>query len=143
MSKALLLLAAFIASQEIAESDLVTQAGGEEVFPPAFRGTWSRSVATCRDEYALETFSIGENRLDGYEWDAILLKTTPVIYSSTAGRDTHSVVVLTADRGETDVGVGKRRISLMGGKLYMSNAEAVSDDEHLTPDFSNVRCRGR
>lgn len=135
---ALLLL---LGSPEAPESQLVTVVDGQEVFPPAFRGVWSKSADTCRDQYALETFAMSEDRLDGYEWDAVLLKSTPVIYhSSPRGDDARTVVVLTADRGETEVGLGKRRITLMGGKLHMSNAEEVSEEEHLTAEFASVKC---
>lgn len=127
---------------EIPESQLVTQVNGKEVFPPAFRGTWSKSAATCRDENSLETFTVSEFRLDGYDWDAVLLKSTPMSYLHGPDNEpANGVVVLTAERGESEVSIGKARLTLMVGKLYMSNTEAVSEQEHLTPNYSNVRCR--
>ncbi len=35
------------------------------------------------------------------------------------------------------------RISLAGGKLYMTNADAVTEDKHLNPENANVRCPNR
>lgn len=87
----------------IPEDQLVTWVGDKEVFAPAFRGTWSRSTSDCSDESSLETVVISEARLEGYEWDAVLLKTTPVIGQSgpKKGEWANTVVVLTADRAET------------------------------------------
>jgi hypothetical protein len=140
----MLLFALALGVADIPESQLVTEVDGKEVFAPAFRGTWSESAAECRNDQSLYTFTIGETRLDGYEWDAVLLKTTPMIGQSgpKPGQWANTVVVLTADRGETDVGIGKRRISLLDGKLYMSNADAVSADDHFNAKYANVRCSG-
>jgi hypothetical protein len=138
----MLLFALAAGLADIPESQLLTEVGGREVFASAFRGTWSKSAAECRNDQSLYTFTIGEARMDGYEWDAVLLKSTPMIGQSgrKPGEWAHTVVVLTADRGETDVGIGKRRISLLDGELYMSNADAVSEDQHFTAEYANVRC---
>lgn len=132
-----------LAAADIPDTELVTLVDGKEVFAPAFRGTWSKSAAECRNDYSLYTFTVEETRLNGYEWDAILLKTTPMIGQSgpRRGQWANTVVVLTADRGETDVGIGQRRMSLLDGKLYMSNAEAVPEEQHLTAEYANVRCQ--
>jgi hypothetical protein len=132
-----------LTAADIPESQLITRSGDKEVFAPAFRGVWSRNAATCRDENSPETFEVTETRLFGYEWDSVLLKSTPMIGQSGPGRGqwANTVVVLMANRGESDVGVGKARLSLMDGMLYMSNAEAVADEDHLTSEYSNVRCR--
>lgn len=61
---------------------LVTRIGDKEVFAPAMPGMWSKSWASFRDEHSTETFVISETRLEGYEWDATLLKATPVIEQS-------------------------------------------------------------
>jgi len=127
----------------VPEDRLVTRVGDKEEFAPAFRGTWSKSAATCRDENSLETFVVTETRLDGYEWDAVLLRTTPMIAESAPkqGDWANTIVVLTADRAETEVSFGKRRLSLVGDKLYMSNAEEVEEDDQFRAEFANVRCR--
>lgn len=137
------LLALLLIAADIPESQLVTQVGDREVFAPAFRGVWSKSAATCRDEHSSETFAVSETRLDGYEWDAALLKTTPIIHQSgpEADEPVYTVLVLTAARGETDVDIGKTRLSLAGDKLYMSSADAVSEEDHLSEQYANVRCR--
>lgn len=131
------------ASSTIPQEQLVTRIGDKDVFAPAFRGTWSKSVATCRQEDSLETFVISETRLEGYEWDSVLLRTTPMIVENAPGEDqwANTVLVLTADRAETEVSFGKRRLSLLGDKLYMSNPEAVKEDDHLEERYANVRCR--
>lgn len=132
----------FLANGPIPEDQLVTRVGDKEVFAPAFRGTWSKSASDCSDESSLKTVVISEARLEGYGWDTVLLKTTPVIGQSGSkkGEWANTVVVLTADRAETEVSFGKRRLSLLGGKLYMSNAEAVAEEDHFGAEFANVRC---
>jgi hypothetical protein len=134
-----------LAAAEPLESELITQVGDKEVFAPAFRGVWSTSLETCADEQSLETFEITETKLYGYEWDSVLLKSTPMIGQSgpARGQWAHTVVVLTAERTETDVSMGKRRMSLMDGKLYMSIAEVAPEETHLSAAHANVRCPRR
>jgi hypothetical protein len=138
----ILLLALVLGAGEISESELVTQVDGKEAFAPAFRGHWASTAAACKaqDDGGIE---ITADHIYGYEWDAVLLKTTPMIWQSAGptGRDTaYTVVVLLAGRAESDVNISKLRISRFGAKLYMSNAERVKDEKHLTAEFANVRC---
>jgi hypothetical protein len=131
-----------LAAADLPESQLVTFADGKEVFAPAFRGSWSKSAAECRNQDSIYTFTVKETRLEGYEWESVLLKSTPMIFEG-GPKDkgtAYTVVALTAERGESEVGIGKVRLSLVGNELYMSNAEAVPEDKHLTAEFANVRC---
>lgn len=138
----MMLLALLLGAAEIPESQLVTQANGKEVFAPAFRGHWASTPAACtaEDDGGIE---ITADHIYGYEWDAVLLKSTPMIYQP-AGADGHdtayTVLALVAGRSETDVDISKLRISRVGAKLYMSNADRVQEEKHLTTGFANVRC---
>lgn len=137
----MILAGLLILGADIPEARLVTQIESRDVFPPAFRGSWAKTRAECSAEAALEAFTVTENRMDGYEWDSILLKSTPVIHQTApSGEAAYTVVVLTAARGETEVDFGKTRLSLVGSKLYMSNPTVVSEDQHFNAEFANVRC---
>ena len=138
----MILLALMLGAAEIPEAQLVTQVDGKEVFAPAFRGHWVSTVAACKaqDDGGIE---ITADHIYGYEWDAVLLKSKPMIWQSAgpSGRDTtYTVVVLMAGRAETDVNISKLRISRFGAKLYMSNVERVPEDKHLAAEYANVLC---
>ena len=135
------LLGLLLAASDIPESQLITQVGDKDVFPPAFRGTWGPNLAACSGD-RLEVFKVSENRIRGYESDSLLLKSTPVIQQSGPKSDdwAYTVVGLTADRGETEVGFGKVRLSRIGSRLYMSNANSVPEEQHFNDEFANVRC---
>lgn len=130
-----------LAAAEIPEAQLFTQIESRDVFAPAFRGGWAKTRVECSAEAPIEAFTVTENRITGYEWDSILLKSTPMIYQTGPnGQPAYTVVVLTASRGETEVDFGKARLSLVGEELYMSNAAAVPEDQHFNAEFANVRC---
>ena len=138
----MIFLAFLLGATEIPEAQLVTQVDGKEVFAPAFRGNWAASATDCKRD-SLTGIKITADHIYGYEWDAVLLKTTPMIYQSagSGGRETaYTVVVLMAGRSETDVDISKLRISRFGAKLYMSNVERVPEEKHLTAEFANVHC---
>ena len=136
----LLYFLALIAVQDIPENQLVTQVDGKDVYPLSFRGRWAKSLAGCSSE-GQDLFEIGETRIRGYEFDSILLKSTPVILEGvTLEKSAYTIVVLAAFRAEDNVEISKGRLSLFEGKLYMSNAEAVSEEQHLRAEYANVRC---
>lgn len=121
--------------------DLQIEEGEQPVFPKAFRGYWAPSLKACADDTAIDGMRIARNRTYGYESDSSLLIITPVNHHDTPSReDALTVTALVAERGESEVGIGKVRISRVGSKLYMSRADTVSEAEHFTNDFANVRC---
>jgi hypothetical protein len=140
---------ALLASLQIPESQLATVQNGKEVFPVAFRGVWSKSLKDCADENSIETVEITEDRIYGYEFDSLLIKAGAIYtHSDPANRTSstgwaNSFVALTADRAETDVSWGKIRLSRLGNYLYMSQPEAVKEEEHLSLTYRNVRCPQR
>jgi len=136
----MILAALLLAAADPPDSQLVTQVEGMEVFPAPFRGRWSKSIAGCA-EHSPQVFEIKESRMRGYEWDSLLLKATPVIHEGQqGGKWAFTIIALTAFRSETDVDFRKVRVSWFGEKLYMSNASTVAEEQHLTPDYANVRC---
>ena len=44
-----LVTALFVAALGQAATDLATQSGGRDIFPPAFHGTWAPSLGECRE----------------------------------------------------------------------------------------------
>lgn len=110
-----------------------------EVYPTAFRGAWAPSVASCKDETGEEVITIGTTKIRGYESDSKLLTLTPEIYSSApSGAEAITVNALVAERGESEVAIGKLRLTLSAGKLYTSRLDAVSEDTQWK--YPNVRC---
>lgn len=132
----LLLAVMLAAAQDIPESQLQIEKGGRYVFPLAFQGTWAPTLAKCDAE---EAITITEDRLYGYESTAVIIISVGIIHQTTPqGVAAYSTTNLVGQRAETEVGIGKLRISRAGEKLYTSNAEIIGEDEHWTN--SNVRC---
>lgn len=125
-----------LALLQIPEADLDTQRGGRDVFPPAFHGAWAATLAECRD---IGYVIISLDRFTGYESDAVLLKNGGMILHSTPdGREAYTMNALVAQSGEGEVGIGRLRVSRVGDRLYTSNAEVVSEEEHWS--YPRVRC---
>ena len=110
-----------------------------EEYPVEFRGTWAPTLAACKDESSLEMLTIGKTKIWGYEADSKLLKLTPIAYiNGPNGADAKSINALTAERGESEIGIGKLRLSLSAGKLYTSRIDVVSEEDQWK--HGNVRC---
>lgn len=138
----IIFFALMLGAVDIPGAELVTQIDGKEVFAPAFRGHWASTLAACTAEDD-GGIAITADHIYGYEWDAVLLKSSPMNYASAGygGRGTaYTVNVLVAGRSEMDVDISKLRISRYGAKLYISNVDLVPEAKHLTGDFANVRC---
>lgn len=92
----MILAVMLLAIADIPDSQLYSRVDGREVYPPPFRGGWAKTSAGCTG-VSQERFEITENRIIGYEWDSLLLKSTPVIHEGRGnGRWAYTVVVLTA-----------------------------------------------
>jgi hypothetical protein len=132
-------LVAIIASaQSVPESQFEWQRDDDEFIPVAFRGTWAPTLADCKAGGA-EVFSITAKKLWFYEGDAKLLKMSNVNYTSDPkGRPAYSINPLVAQRELMDLDTGIVRLTLSGGKLYMTRADAVSEDKQW--QYANVRC---
>ena len=135
-----------LALTPIAESQLVTEENGREVFPVAFRGTWASSLAECSKNYSSDRVYITENRIYGYESESVLVKAGRVYSQSNPHRFPsngvypHSMQALVAGSFETNVAMRKLRISRLEEHLYLSDAEEVSAEDHFKSDYRNVRC---
>jgi hypothetical protein len=110
-----------------------------EVYPLEFRGLWGPSLAACKSEFGEDLISIGRTRIQLYEADSKLLKITPVVsFTAPSGLDAKSVNAIVAERSELEVGIGKLRLTLSGGKLYPSRIDEVpEDDQWKSP---HVKC---
>ena len=139
----MMLTAILLLSVQLSEPELITQNGEKEVFAPAFRGRWADTLSDCGVD-GLSAFEVAETRIDTYEGDSVLLNSTPMIHETAPnGQPAYTIVGLVASRGETEVGLGKVRMSRVGAALYMSNAEAVQEEDHFKSDYANVRCPNR
>lgn len=111
----------------------------DEFYPAEFRGSWAPALAACKAESGDEVITIGRTKIWSYEADSKLLKITPVIYfTGPKGVDAKSVHAVVAERGEDEVGVGKLRLTLSGGKLYTSRIDEVSEDQQWK--YGNIKC---
>lgn len=87
-----------------------------ETYPVHFRGLWAPSLRNCQSN---EAFRVGATKIWFYEADSKVLKLSPeFFFTSPTGSDAVSVRGFVAERGETEVGLGKLRLTLAQGKLY-------------------------
>jgi hypothetical protein len=132
----LLLALALAWAADIPESQLKTEENGRFVFPLAFRGTWASSLAECKSDF---TFEILADRLHAYESRSIIIINSGLIlHSDSKNEPAYTTVSLVGQSGEGEVGISKLRVSRVGEKLYSSDADVVSEDEHWK--HANVRC---
>lgn len=111
----------------------------EEIYPVEYRGVWAPTAAACRDEFGEEVIRVGRTKIWAYESDSKLLKLTPeFLFTAPNGDDAKSVIALIAERGETEVGIGKIRLTLSRGKLFTSRVDLVTDDEQWK--YGNIKC---
>lgn len=111
-----------------------------EEYPADWRGTWAPSLADCGGDSGQNQITIGKTKIWTYEADSKLLKLTPIMYfSGPKGIEAKSIHALVAERGEMEIGTGKLRLTLAGGKLYTSRLNAVAEDDQWK--YGNVRCR--
>lgn len=114
----------------------------DETYPAHYRGSWAPTLASCSAEFGQGVITIGRTKIWSYEADSKLLKITPeFLFTGPNGVDAASVHAIVAERGETEVGIAKLRLTLAGGKLYTSRLDEVSDDEQW--NFGNVKCPDR
>lgn len=111
----------------------------EEFYPAEFRGSWAPTLEACKAKYGEEIITVGRTKIWSYEADSKLLKITPVFFfTGPKGVDAKSVHAMVAERGETEVGIGKLRLTLAEGKLYTSRIDAVTEDQQWK--YGNVKC---
>ena len=135
MLNLLLLLAA---AQEISDSQLEWQKGDEEFFPTAFRGTWAPSLADCTSD-GEQVFQVSATKLWFYEGDAKLIKISNVNYTEgPGGVPAYTINAYAGYRELMDLSTGTVRLTLAGGKLYMTRPDAVAEEKQW--QYANVRC---
>ncbi|MCL6684108.1 hypothetical protein [Sphingomonas alba] len=126
------------AAPEIPEAQLEWQNGDEEFFPLAFRGRWAPKLADCTGD-GVEVFEISATKMWFYEGDSKLIKISNVNYtSSPSGTPAYTINAYTADRELMDLSTGTIRLTLSGGKLYMTRLKAVPEDKQW--QHPNVLC---
>jgi hypothetical protein len=110
-----------------------------EYYPAEFRGKWAPSQTACKQEVGEDVITIGRTKIWAYEADSKLLKLTPQIsFTAPNGSDAETIIALVAERGETEVSIGKIRLTLSGNKLYTSRVDAVTEDQQWK--YGNVKC---
>ncbi|MEO7602947.1 MAG: hypothetical protein ABIS39_06770 [Sphingomicrobium sp.] len=114
-------LAMMLSTAAPTEAQLSTRAGGEDIIPAYFQGTWGQSLKACADAEGTGKIIIGPTRIEGYELDARLLK-IGLTHSATApdGEVSHHADLLLAESGEGHVGIETYVISRVKEKLYLS-----------------------
>jgi hypothetical protein len=111
----------------------------EEFYPANFRGKWAPTVADCKSDDAVNVIVIGRTKIWAYEADSKLLKLTPMSFTQTPeGVSATSITAMVAERGESELDIGKIRLTRAGDKLFTSRANAVSEDHQWRN--ANVRC---
>lgn len=109
----------------------------EEFYPADFRGSWAPSLTACKSDSG-EAIQVGRTKIWAYEADSKLLKMTPIAsFSAPDGAAAKSFQAIVAERAEDELGVAKIRLTLSGGRLYMSNA---SEPEAKQWDTPYVKC---
>jgi hypothetical protein len=135
---ALKLIAAMIALQSVPEAQLEWQKGRLRVLSVAFRGTWAPKMADCTGN-GVEVVTVTATKLWFYEGDSKLLKISGVSHSdSPSGKPAYTLHALVGERELLEVGTGTVRLTLSGGKLYMSRPEAVTEQQQW--QYGNIRC---
>lgn len=113
----------------------------EEFYPAEFRGSWATTLAACKNEFGEDIITIGRTKIWLYEADSKLLKMSPVIgFTAPDGEDAKTINVIVAERSETEVGIGKLRLTLSAGKLYPSRIDDVPEEGQWKNPY--VRCPG-
>jgi hypothetical protein len=137
----MILAALGLAATQIPQTQLLTEEGGYDIFPVAFRGTWAPTRAEC-DGDGLMVVEITARRVVAYETNALLLKSgSLVMHTAPNGSEAYTILGLMASSDESgDVGIGKFRVSRVGEHLYTTNADAVPEKDHLTKQYRMVRC---
>jgi hypothetical protein len=110
---------AFLALLAAAPEDAY-DAQGEDIIPSLFQGKWAPAVADCKDEDQVAVLNISKNHVQGYEFDARLLKHAGLQVESApaTGKLVQVITLLVAESGEGEVSLGRIRLGLYGGKMY-------------------------
>lgn len=129
------LAASFLAALQAASTDFTTRRDGQDIFPPAFHGTWAPSLAECRGANWVRFDATSYRSPDNL---STLIRNIRVRQHPPGGQHALTLVAQVEFNSEGQVGRGQVRISRAGPYLYMSNPEIVNDREHWR--MRNVRC---
>ena len=126
-------------SFEPTEAELVTAEGDRDVIPAIFRGVWAADRSTCQDPDGKGVLRITAGRISGYESDAVLIKNALAFERGPGGQQAFTLMALTAQSGEGEMGFEELRISRSQDRLYFSRRDA-KDEAHWANAL--IRCPG-